>query len=140
MRNITPRVLLYAGAVAAAGGLVVAGRSTRVSGACLVVAGLLFVMAARVDVARTYAPSEMPRRTTRLIHVMVGAVGVVICCARSGTCGIAAADPLKVGANRVDRGAEVSDETRRCEGPRKQPDPERGLQREGESRPRRALV
>lgn len=41
------------------------------------VAELPFVMAAQVDVATTYAPSEMPRRTTRLINVMLGAVGVL---------------------------------------------------------------
>jgi hypothetical protein len=75
--RISPRMFLYAGAVAAAAGVVVAGRFSRIAGVCLAVAGLLFALAARFGVAEKYAPTAMRKRNVRLINLTLGAVGVL---------------------------------------------------------------
>jgi hypothetical protein len=75
--RISPRVFLYAGAVAAAAGVVVAGRFSRIASVCLVVAGLLFVLAARFGITETYAPTALPKRNVRLTNLALGAVGVL---------------------------------------------------------------
>jgi hypothetical protein len=68
---------LFAGVGIGAVGLLLASAATHASGAMLIVAGALFISAARAGVAATYAPDQMPLRNVRATSVGLAVVGCI---------------------------------------------------------------